>query len=249
MDANSREKPWVLRAAGLALGYGDETVVEDIDLEVDLGDVWFLVGAGGSGKTTFLHALLGMIAARSGSIELNPALGNSERVGYVAQTASVHHGMPSTVEELVRLGLVGSPIEGRHAAERIEAALETTSTLELRQRDVSTLSDAALQRVLLARALVRRPTLLVLDEPTARLDAAAGEDLLSLVDALNRERQVTVVCATRDVDAASRHATHAAAFAAGRVRAGAGAEVLGVPEPRASRAQVAAPARRAGSRP
>lgn len=220
VEAGAKDKLWVLRANAVSLAYGDRTVVEDVTLEISLGEAWFLVGVDGSGKTTFLRAALGLLAPSHGTLELNPALGRNERVGYVPQAPCARHGMPSTVEELVRLGLVRSQIASSHAADRIDWALETSGMTELRGRDVSLLSGGTLQRALIARALVRRPTLLVLDEPTTNLDAAAEEEILSLVDSLNRDRQLTVVCATRDIGIATRHATHAALFAAGRVSTG-----------------------------
>jgi ABC-type Mn2+/Zn2+ transport system ATPase subunit len=220
MEANVREKLWVLRATGLSLGYGDSAVIEGVSLEVDLGEVWFLLGANGSGKTTFVRAILGLLAPRSGTLELNPALGDNERIGYVPQAPSACRTMPSTLEELVRLGLVGSRTARARARENIDWALETTATADLRFRDVSTLSCGALQRALVARALVRRPTLLVLDYPTRNLDPATEEEVLSLVDSLNRDYQLTVICVTCDPEVASRHATHVGLFADGRVHAG-----------------------------
>jgi len=220
MESAAKEKPWVMRASHASLAYGDVTVVEDINLEVDLGEMWLLLGANGSGKTTFVRAILGLVTVRSGSLQRNPALGDTQRVGYVPQSSSILMAMPSTVEEVVRLGLVGSHIDCGQVLERIEWALETTRLADLRRRDVSQLSGEALQRTLIARALVRRPTLLVLDEPTGTLDPATGIELLSLIASLHRTLQTAVVLATRDIDVAAGHATHAALFTHGRVSAG-----------------------------
>lgn len=214
----------VLRAAALDLAYGASVVLRHVELTVRGGEFWFFLGDNGSGKTTFLRAVLGMLRPAGGSLLLDPRLGGRRGIGFVPQHFEVNPALPTTVRELGSLGLVGLAVPRRERAARLERALEQVGLGALARRDVRSLSGGQRQRALLARALVREPSLLVLDEPMSHLDADAQQALLADLVALNRSRALTVLLVTHDREMAERHATHVATFAGGRVavRAAAG---------------------------
>jgi len=217
---------FVLRARGLTLGYAEHTVLRGVDWTVQPGERWFLIGPNGAGKSTLLHALLGVLVPFAGSFELGPALGGRARLGYVPQRSDINRSMPTTVREFVRLGLVGTGTPRSEEARRLHEALARVDLAEHVGDSYWSLSGGQRQRALLARALVRRPTLLVLDEPTEGLDVVTQDALLETLDALHAEQGLTEVVVTHRLDIATDRATHVAFFHAGHVRCGRRDEVL-----------------------
>jgi zinc transport system ATP-binding protein len=216
----------VIRATGLALGYGSQAVLRDVDLEVRAGEYWFLVGPNGTGKSTFVRALLGLARPLTGTLWIDPRRAGRERVGFVPQRCALNPSLPTTVRELVLLGLVGLRVSAGDAAERLGRALAQVGLVGRERADYWTLSGGQRQRVLLARALVRDPSLLVLDEPETGLDPTAEARLLELLTRINRERGVTLLYVSHDLENVRRHASHVALFGGGTVHAGAVADVL-----------------------
>jgi ABC-type Mn2+/Zn2+ transport system ATPase subunit len=211
----------LVRATDLALGYDGTAILRDVSLEVRAGEFWFLLGLNGTGKTTFLRAVLGLTPVRAGRIWLHPRLGGRERIGYVPQRSGLIATLPTTVRELVLLGLVGIRAGRRERERRLGGALAQVGLGEMAGRDYWSLSGGERQRALVARALVREPDLLLLDEPMSHLDPAAEETLLSFLADLHRSRGLTLLFVTHDLSTAHRHATHVALFARGTVTAGA----------------------------
>ncbi len=216
----------VIRAKGLSLGYGRGRVLEGVDIEIRRGELWFFIGPNGTGKTTFLKALLGVLKPRSGTLEVVPELASRRRVGFVPQRCDVKPTLPMTVSEFVLLGLEGTQSGRDEARGSLAWALERTGLAKRSRRDYWSLSGGERQRALIARGLVRRPELLILDEPTNGLDAAAEEALVELVAALNRDPGMTVLFVTHVIALAARFASHVALFHEGRVTAGPRGAVL-----------------------
>jgi ABC-type Mn2+/Zn2+ transport system ATPase subunit len=207
----------VLRADALAVAYGAATVLHDVNVEVRGGEFWFLLGGNGSGKTTFLRTLLGILVPSDGRLWRSPRLDGSRGIGFVPQHCDINPALPTTVREFVSLGLVGLQVPRDERPARLARALERVGLGGLGAQDYWSLSGGQRQRALVARALIREPSLLVLDEPMNHLDPDAEEALLrDLVD-LNRRHSLTLLLVTHDVAMAERHATHVATFAQGRV--------------------------------
>jgi ABC-type Mn2+/Zn2+ transport system ATPase subunit len=207
----------LLRATKLHLAYGARDVLRDATVEVRRGAFWFLHGGNGSGKTTFLRALLGIVEPRAGSLWLSPALHGRAGIGFVPQHCDINPSLPTTVREFVSLGLVGLRVPRVERPARIARAIERVGLGALARRDYWSLSGGQRQRALVARGLVREPLLLILDEPMNHLDPDAEESLLADLVTLNRRDRLALVLVTHDVAMAERHASHLATFADGAV--------------------------------
>lgn len=224
MNGSAGEAPEpLLSAHGLTVGYGLRAVASGVRLEIRAGERWFFVGPNGSGKTTMLRVALGLLPPLAGEIRLHVP---RERVGFVPQRCDLNPSLPTTLREFVRLGAVGLGLSREEIRRRIGAALREVGLPGPADGDYWALSGGQRQRALVARALVRHPALLVLDEPTNGLDLAAEETLLAFVDRVNREENVTPLFVTHDLRLAARHATHVALFGGGTVKAGTRDQIL-----------------------
>jgi len=215
----------LLQAEKLVLGYGRDIVLRDVGLAVERGEFWFLLGPNGAGKTSFLRCVLGLLGPRGGRLQRAADL-TLQRIGFVPQRCDMNPTLPTTVREFVALGTVGLSLSRRERSERLEEALGTMALSGMDARDYWSLSGGMRQRALLARALVRRPVLLLLDEPTSGLDPTTEEALLQSLACLNAERRLTMLFVTHDLGVAKRYATHAALFHDGEVVAGRRENVL-----------------------
>jgi len=216
----------VLAASKLSVGYHGAATVRDIDLTVRAGELWFVLGANGSGKTTCVRTLVGLLPPVSGRLELHEELLSGCGLGYVPQRCDLNPSVPTTVRELVSLGLVGTRVDRASRAARMERALESVHLGGFAHRDYWTLSGGQRQRVLLARALVRDPKLLVLDEPTVGLDPAVERGLVETLAELNRERELAILFVSHDLHLTHRLATHVALFHHGHAETGMREDVL-----------------------
>jgi ABC-type Mn2+/Zn2+ transport system ATPase subunit len=216
----------LVRATGLSLGYGGPAVVRDASLEIRAGEFWFLIGPNGSGKSTFTRALFGLVPPAAGELWIDPDRAPRTRWSFVPQRSVVDPSVPTTVREQVALGLVGLSLPRHEVPTRVTAALGQVDLAERLGDAFWALSDGQRQRVMLARALVRRPAVLVLDEPETGLDLAAEERLVTLLDAINRDHGVTLVYVSHDLRIVRRHASHVALFHDGVVETGPSASVL-----------------------
>jgi ABC-type Mn2+/Zn2+ transport system ATPase subunit len=216
----------VIEARALELGYGPHVVLRDVELEVRAGEAWFLLGPNGSGKTTLLNAILGLLPPRAGTLRLHPRLAARDRIGFTPQRSALNPTLPTSVHEFVSLGSVGLRLTRGERGERLAWALARAGLEGLAASDLHSLSGGQRQRALVARALVRRPHLMLLDEPTEGLDVASEHALLQTLEALRREEALTLLFVTHKLRLAARFATHVALFHAGRVRAGPRAAVL-----------------------
>lgn len=217
--------PVLVEATGLCLRLGGNEVLRDVDIRIGGGEFWCLLGANGAGKTSFLHAVLGLVPLSAGRLQLHPDV-DPRHLGFVPQACRWNRSMPTTVREFVDLGTVGLRLTAAQRRQQGREALATVGLSELEWQDLWTLSGGQRQRAMVARALIRRPRLLILDEPTASLDPAAAESLLQLLATLHRESHTTLLFVTHELEVAQRYASHVALFHDGRVVAGPRAEVL-----------------------
>lgn len=205
----------ILQTHELSLGYGQKTVLKGVNLTVRAGEFWCFLGPNGVGKTTLLRALLGLLQPQAGQLEFHPELGRRECIGFVPQRCDLNPTLPITVREFALLGLVGIRVNRTQQHERLDWALEKMNLAGTADKDYWSLSGGQRQRVLVARALIRRPTLLILDEPTNNLDLAMEDAFLQTLSGLHAEEWQTVLFVTHNVSIAARYATHIGLIASG----------------------------------
>jgi iron complex transport system ATP-binding protein len=225
----------VITATGLSLRAGARTLVQGLDLRVERGQVWAVLGPNGSGKTTLLHALAGITTPEAGTVLLS---GRPYADWPPGEAACLRGLLPQaladsfsvTVREIVLIGrhphLSRWAWEGRDDAAVARAALAALDLSDFEQRDVLTLSGGERQRVALAALLAQDPLLMLLDEPLAHLDLhhqiAWMQHLQHLVHTVGK----AVVFSVHDLNLAARFATHALVLGHRGHRAGPVAEVM-----------------------
>jgi zinc transport system ATP-binding protein len=180
--------PVLVEARELGIRRGDRWLLRKVDLAVRAGEIVTVIGPNGGGKTTLLKALLGLIAADEGRVERDAGL----VVGYVPQRLQLEWTMPLSVDRLMTL-------TGRPSADAVDEALRSTGAAHLKERAVQALSGGELQRVLLARALARRPGLLVLDEPVQGVDFTGEAELYGLIGEVRDRTGCGVLLVSHDL--------------------------------------------------
>ena len=216
----------IYRASDVALGYGSHAILRGVSLEIRSGQFWSFLGPNGSGKTTLLRGFLGELKARAGTLEAPPPIDGVAPIGFVPQRCEINPTLPITLDEFVGLGLVGTRLNKAARRERLAWVLETLWLPALARQSYWTLSGGQRQRALIARALVRRPRVLVMDEPTNNLDLVAESVVLKALTDFLIQHQAACLFVTHDLALAERYATHVGLVAEGGVMAGARADVL-----------------------
>jgi len=178
----------LVRVRGLGVRYGRRAVLEGVDLTVRPGEIVTLIGPNGAGKTTLVKAVLGLVRPSAGAVDLRPGL----RVGYMPQRLAVDPTLPLTVRRF--LTLWGSVTE-----DGIRSVLAEVGAAHVEKAPVQSLSGGELQRVLLARALLRRPDLLVLDEPVQAVDVHGQIELFELIAGIRRSHGCAVLLVSHDL--------------------------------------------------
>jgi ABC-type Mn2+/Zn2+ transport system ATPase subunit len=216
----------LFEARALRACYGRREVFRDLDLTIRPGEFWVVLGPNGAGKTTLLKLLLGSLRPRAGTVRRRTDLA-AGGASLVPQHASLAATLPTTVRECVLSGLVGLGLAGEERRHRLAWALARVALGGREREDFWTLSGGTRQRVLVARALVRRPRLLVLDEPMAGLDLPTSRALYADLVRLNQTAGgPAIVLVSHDLDAARRHASHAVLLGRSGTHAGPAARVL-----------------------
>jgi zinc transport system ATP-binding protein len=195
--------------------YGPARVLERINLTVEPGDFLGIIGPNGSGKTTLLRIMLGLLPPQRGVVRLfgHPpaAFRQWGRLGYVPQKATLDPALPVTVREMVATGLLPTlgvfGRTGRAERQRIAEVLGQVGMEAHAAARIGALSAGQQQRVLIARALVSKPELLILDEPTGGVDPEAQTSFYALLRHLNRERDVTLILVSHDIGVVAREVT------------------------------------------
>lgn len=187
----------ILKVNHLQVNYGQTVALADVNLEVEACDFIGIIGPNGGGKTSLIKAILGIIKPVRGTIELDPG----ETLGYVPQLTTFDRKFPITVLEVILLGHLPKRITlghrfTRHEKEHAAFVMERLGIENLKKRQIGELSGGQMQRVLVARALMTHPTILVLDEPTAGVDEASKKEIYQLLTELNKN--MTILMITHD---------------------------------------------------
>lgn len=187
---------------GVAAGYKDSVVIRDVDLDIDTRTFTGIVGPSGAGKTTLLRLLLGSLEPSHGTIERAPGVA----VSYVPQLETVNWNFPVTVTECVLMSRGGRRVPWPSRSEKVEAAavLDRLGIGDLGHRHIRELSGGQQQRMFLARALIRRPQIMLLDEPTSGVDISTRHDVLHLLAELHDDG-MGIVLTTHDLNGMAAH--------------------------------------------
>jgi zinc/manganese transport system ATP-binding protein len=188
----------------LTCGYDGEKILDDLSLDIYPGQFAGIVGPSGSGKTTLLRALLGRVDVYHGSVRQS----HEHRIGYVPQLEAIDWSFPVTAEQVVLMGLTAEggvfPWASPEHRRRMAELMERLGIADCARRHIRDLSGGQQQRVFLARALIRAPELLLLDEPTASADIKTRHEILHLLADLNADG-VTVILTTHDLNSVAAH--------------------------------------------
>lgn len=187
-----------LRAA--TLGYEDAEILRGVDLDIGAGDLIAIAGPNGSGKTTLFRSILGFLPILGGSLVRNCAL---NEIGYVPQSAALDSAFPITAREVVEMGGYGrlKPHQMFPAVERkrLDKALQQVGLSQLAGRLFFSLSGGQRQRMLIARALMVEPKILILDEPLAGCDPESQKAISDLLVHLSRDENIAVFFSSHDL--------------------------------------------------
>lgn len=208
----------------VCFSYGAETVLQDITYAVAPGEFTGIVGPSGSGKTSLLRLLLGTVRPQRGELVRAPATA----VSYVPQLETVNWNFPVTVGECVLMSRKSrrlNPRPTRTERREVAAVLERLGIADLAGRHIRELSGGQQQRMFLARALLRAPQLLLLDEPTSGVDVQTRHEVLHLLDELNRDG-LAIVLTTHDLNGMAAHLPHLLALQRRVIASGPPAEVI-----------------------
>ena len=226
----------ILRAEGLAAGYGGRAVVRDVELAAAPGELLTLIGPNGAGKSTVLKTLAGLLPPAGGAVLLSGAPLASLPAGTLARKLAIvtterMRGERMTCRDVAAMGRY--PYTGRLGIlserdnARVEEAMALCRVTELRERSFEQISDGQRQRVLLSRAICQEPEVLLLDEPTSFLDIRHKLEFLTALRRLARERGIAVVLSLHEPELAARISDRILRLRDGRAeRAGAPAELL-----------------------
>ncbi len=173
---------------GLDVRLGGHTALSHVDFHIDKGEIVTVVGPNGSGKTTLLKAIIGAVKPQRGSLERAEGL----RIGYVPQRLAIDNTLPLTVGRFLSL-------PRRHSTETTLAALADAGVGDLMDRQMTALSGGQFQRVLLARAILEKPDLLILDEPTTGLDQPGSAALYRQIEQVRQDLGAAVLMVSHEL--------------------------------------------------
>jgi len=226
----------MIEAKSICFRYHREWVIQDMSLRLGKGEFIGLIGPNGSGKTTLLKILYRLLSPQKGEVfyDLIPYRRMKQRdiakkIAVVAQ--ETHHLFPFRVIEIVLMGrspyLGQTLFESKKDLEIAERAMRWTEVLSFGERSIDELSGGERKRVFIARALAQEPEVILLDEPTANLDIHHQIDFLDLILTLNRDRGLTIVMASHDMNIASEFCSRLVLLNRGRIdKMGAPGEVI-----------------------
>lgn len=194
----------IIEVRNLSFSYGNHLILKNINLNIHKGDYIGIVGPNGGGKTTLIKLILGLLENRSGEIIVH-----SDNIAYVGQKATdIDLRFPITVAEVVKLGT---------DQKSAEEAIKDVGLSDIKSKMIGTLSGGQMQKAFIARAIAQKPEILVLDEPTSGIDKNSQKEFYRILRKLNREKGITLIIISHDVDIITKEVTEIAAINQGLV--------------------------------
>ncbi|RHL44465.1 metal ABC transporter ATP-binding protein [Eubacterium ventriosum] len=202
----------IFECKDVTLGYENKVVAKNLNFKIDQGDYLCVVGENGTGKSTLIKTLLGLIKPLNGEVIANVQGKNHKGVGYLPQQTQAQKDFPASVWEVVLSGVLNNdhrcPFYNKKDRAEAEKNMEKLNILDLKKRCYRELSGGQQQRVLLARALCATDSVLILDEPVTGLDPAASMEFYETIKDLNKKENVTIIMVSHDIKNALNYATH-----------------------------------------
>ena len=197
----------MIDVSSLSVRFGEHQILDNISFHCPRRSLLAVMGPNGSGKSTLLRTIAGLVVPTDGSIRVS-----TDTVGYVPQIKAIDRTFPARAIELVATALKrswpsGLSDEDRHVALQ---AMKQVGAEELADRSIGVLSGGEVQRIYLARAIIRQPEVLLLDEPETGVDSPGTKDLHALLDEYREKTEACIVMVTHDWEVAFHHATHVA---------------------------------------
>lgn len=204
----------VINLKDVSFSYNGNVVLQDVSLTIKPGDFFTILGPNGSAKSTLLKVMLGLLSPKTGEVKIfgeKPSrFTDWNKIGYISQqAANINTSFPATVEEVVLSGYYtgfGRIFNGKKGKLAVKKALETVGITDLSRQLIGRLSGGQRQKVFLARALVRNPEALFLDEPTTGIDTSSQKEFYDMLLEFNK-KNLTIVMVTHNLDAAMQRAT------------------------------------------
>lgn len=217
----------VFEVRDLALGYPGKTLFDGLSFGIEAGNTLAVLGANGSGKSTFVKMMLNLLSPLSGQV--NWPAGRPREIGYLAQMAEFDSRFPIRVRDLAAMGAWGGfgmrKRLDKEGHKRVAAALDEAGVLSIADQPLHTLSGGQLQRTLFARVILQDAPLILLDEPFAAVDQHTEAHLLTIIDRWRSEGRA-VVLVVHDLSSVLDHCTHALLLGGGMATHGPVSEVL-----------------------
>ncbi len=221
----------MIRFKHASLGYGKTPILTKVDLEIRAGEFWGILGHNGSGKTTILKTMLGLIPCQRGEFAGRGGHGGPPRFGYVPQKERLDPLYPLSAHDVAEMGTYRKlellrGLRGGGREDVVRRCLHDCGATHLAGRRFSDLSGGQKQRVLIARALAAEPEILVLDEPLGGIDITTQHALLKLLKDLKEKLSLTILMVSHRVSAEKGLFTHIAWVDEGAVTTGPSDEML-----------------------
>lgn len=203
MSITNEDDSNIVTIKNLDLKSNSDIILDDISFEINKGDFLGIIGPNGAGKTTLFKCMLGLNKDYSGTIKIfNKEIKKDfkkiyKKIGYIPQSNNFDQRFPATVKEIIQLGTIGKKVD----REKIDNLLELTGISEYLNRRIGDLSGGQQQRVMITKALIHEPELLILDEPATAIDANILKLFYKLLIKLNKEKNITIIWSSHDLDA------------------------------------------------
>ena len=190
----------ILEVNNLKVSYSNHVAIENVSISIEEGEYVALVGENGSGKSTLIKSIVGLLDVDDGEVKINIPL---DELSYLSQTNLKDLNFPATAKEIIMTGVQKHgklPFYTKEDKENYDEVIKKLKIEDIQSKRIGDLSGGQKQRVMLARSLVKKPKLLILDEPVTGLDVNITKSLYKILEEENVRNKTTIIMATHDID-------------------------------------------------